>query len=184
MEDTDFSIVETKSNGDCFFDSIYKGMNKNQKYSVKNQRELLSDTVNEGDFSFWRILYDNAYKENDSEILEEYDFMEDLLSLDQLKQYVKEPSFWANSWAIGVIEKQLNIKTVIFNELMYLRDNLDNVVQCGDMAMEYTVPKCEYCSLTKTDYDESKQTINEHKTTLGDHHWIESKTQSLCIINI
>ena len=45
---------------------------------------------------------------------------------------------------------------------MYLRDNLDNVVQCGDIAMEYTVPKCEYCSLTKTNYDKSNQERNKN----------------------
>ena len=165
LSDSDFKIVETLKNGDCFFDSIRLAINK----TVKEQRDILSSNVNQKVFDLFKTVYKNAKKDKDSDVMEEFNFMDSVNDVSELKDYVLLPEFWANSWAIGVIEKHYNIKVVIFSEESYNRENFDNVIQCGDMELSEKEPICKICEMTKTKYDNTKN--NPHAETFGNHIW-------------
>ena len=63
-------------------------------------------------------------------LLSEFSFMSKVGTLDQLREYIQHPSFWADNWAISVLEKELNMKLIIFSESSYDDDDQNNVLQC------------------------------------------------------
>lgn len=63
-------------------------------------------------------------------LLSEFSFMSKVDTLDQLREYIQLPSFWADNWAISVLEKELNMKLIIFSESSYNDDDQNNVLQC------------------------------------------------------
>jgi predicted NAD-dependent protein-ADP-ribosyltransferase YbiA (DUF1768 family) len=72
-------------------------------------------------------------KENLSDnttLLSEFSFMSKVDTLEQLREYIQRTSFWADNWAISVLEKELNMKLVIFSESSYNDDDHNNVLQC------------------------------------------------------
>ena len=163
----DFSIIETKNNGDCLFDSVYKATG----ITIKDQRNKLKENITKDIFTLWKSLYENSKKEGNRVILNEFDFMENMENEKKLSEFMMSPDFWANSWAISTIEKEFNIKIVIFDEFLYIKNDLKNVLKCGDMVISNQEPVCQYCNLFKTKYDITKE--NEHANTLGDHNWVD-----------
>jgi predicted NAD-dependent protein-ADP-ribosyltransferase YbiA (DUF1768 family) len=63
-------------------------------------------------------------------LLSEFSFMSKVDTLEQLREYIQRPSFWADNWAISVLEKELNMKLIIFSESSYNDDDHNNVLQC------------------------------------------------------
>jgi predicted NAD-dependent protein-ADP-ribosyltransferase YbiA (DUF1768 family) len=63
-------------------------------------------------------------------LLGEFSFMSKVENLEQLREYIQHPSFWADNWAISVLEKELNMKLIIFSESSYDDDDQNNVLQC------------------------------------------------------
>jgi hypothetical protein len=64
-------------------------------------------------------------------LLSEFSFMSKVETLEQLREYILHPSFWADNWAISVLEKELNMKLIIFSESSYDDDDQNNVLQCN-----------------------------------------------------
>ena len=58
-------------------------------------------------------------------------FIKNIDSFEKYQQYIQTSSFWADAWAISVIEKALNIKMMIFNEKSFKENSLDSVFNCG-----------------------------------------------------
>jgi len=63
-------------------------------------------------------------------LLSEFSFMSKVETLEQLREYIQQPSFWADNWAISVLERELNMKLIIFSESSYDDDDQNNVLQC------------------------------------------------------
>lgn len=68
--------------------------------------------------------------DDNSKLLSEFSFMANVDTLDKLREYIQHSSFWADNWAISVLEKQLNMKLIIFSESSYDDDDKNNVLQC------------------------------------------------------
>ena len=58
-------------------------------------------------------------------------FIKNLDTFEKYQEYIQTSGFWADAWAISVIEKVLNIKMMIFNEKSYKDNSLDSVFNCG-----------------------------------------------------
>lgn len=69
---------------------------------------------------------------DEDEISYEYAFMKDVSSVDDLKEKIKDCSFWADSWAISKMEELLKIKVIILSSLHYHSKELHKVVQCPE----------------------------------------------------
>ena len=69
-----------------------------------------------------------------SELLYEYRWMRGVNNLQDLKVKIKTCGFWAESWAINVLEMALNVKMIILSSENYSHGDYDNVLQCGEMV--------------------------------------------------
>jgi len=54
-------------------------------------------------------------------------------SLEKFREYIQTPSYWADSWAIGVIERRLNVKIIILSHRSYQERSFDNIMECGEL---------------------------------------------------
>ena len=72
-------------------------------------------------------------KEDVKELLEEFNFMEGIDSLENLKAFIQTPNYWADTWAISTLEKVLNMKLIILSEEAYNNGDINAVLQCGQL---------------------------------------------------
>ena len=183
FKDTKFKIIETLSNGDCFFDSIQLGLPSNHKNTVKQLRQLLIPYLTQDIFERDLELYtsakdaivksniekDKVMKSNSSkkieklnklksdlvgtnETINEWDFFDkfNIDSLEKYKEFLLNKRYWANTWSVSIIEKELNIKIIILSESSYLRNDEYNILQCGDLEVNpYSIPSCIECGMTQ-----------------------------------
>ena len=59
--------------------------------------------------------------------------MKDVTTLEQFREYIQTTSYWADSWTISIIEKQLQLKMIILSEKSYIEGSLDSVMNCGEI---------------------------------------------------
>lgn len=84
----------------------------------------------------------NTYKELENEknkieyIMAEFKFMEKIKTMEELRDHVKESDFWADEWAIDVIERELNVKCIIMSQEMFENEDYYSVLQCGHSSDE------------------------------------------------
>ena len=67
------------------------------------------------------------------DILKDYAFMKGIDNLSMLKLKMKTSEYWADAWAVSTLERELNIKFIIFSELNYREHDELNVLQCGNL---------------------------------------------------
>lgn len=59
--------------------------------------------------------------------------IKDITTLEQFKEYIQTTAYWADSWAISIIERVLLIKVIIFSEQSYVEGSQDSVLNCGEI---------------------------------------------------
>jgi len=69
-------------------------------------------------------------KDNTSELMSEFAFMEGVDSVDELKNVIETSSFWADSLAISILEYRLNIRTIILSKEYYESGDVENILLC------------------------------------------------------
>jgi hypothetical protein len=57
-------------------------------------------------------------------------FMKNIDTIDQLKTLIKSNEFYADKWTISVIEREMNIKLVLFSQEAYISGDIYNVLDC------------------------------------------------------
>tara|TARA_B100001063_G_C16778248_1_gene567850 strand:+ start:6580 stop:8607 length:2028 start_codon:yes stop_codon:yes gene_type:complete len=72
-------------------------------------------------------------KEMSKKIGQEYAFMTGIESLNDFKAKIRTCDFWAEMWSINVLEKILNIKTIILSSENYDASDIDNILLCMDL---------------------------------------------------
>ena len=65
------------------------------------------------------------------ESMGEVEFMNGIENFSMFKLKIKTNEFWADTWVISTLERELNIKTIIFSEQVYSSGDELNVLQCG-----------------------------------------------------
>jgi len=80
--------------------------------------------------------YENLVREkgNADELMAEFKWMEGVTDLEKFKIKIQTKMFWADSWAINILERALNIKMVIFSSESYRQKDFDNVLHCGELV--------------------------------------------------
>ena len=71
-------------------------------------------------------------KKEAADLHRDFEFMANIDTLEKLRRYVKEPAYWADVFAITILEKHLRIKMIILSEAEFARGALDFVLQCGE----------------------------------------------------
>lgn len=59
--------------------------------------------------------------------------IKDITTLEQFKEYIQTSTYWADSWAISIIERTLLIKVIIFSEQSFVEGSQDSVLNCGEI---------------------------------------------------
>lgn len=72
-------------------------------------------------------------KKGAKELLDEFEYMEDITSLEKFREFILTRHYWADTWAISTIEKLLNIKVILLSEEAFLSGDVDSVMQCGQL---------------------------------------------------
>jgi len=62
-------------------------------------------------------------------LTEEFNFMNNVSTIDEFKDVIKSNYFWADTWAISTIERIMNIKVIILSS----QPNIKNVLLCGQL---------------------------------------------------
>lgn len=73
--------------------------------------------------------------------IENYKFMKNINTLEQLKDYIKTSNYWADEWAIGELEIMLKVKFIIFLEDNYNNGDLLNVIQCQNSSISEEIER-------------------------------------------
>jgi predicted NAD-dependent protein-ADP-ribosyltransferase YbiA (DUF1768 family) len=80
-------------------------------------------------------------KKNAENFLNEFKFMKNINSLDEMKIFVKTCNFWADTWAISTLERIFNIKLIILSSENYGRKDFNNILLCGQINDEREIDK-------------------------------------------
>jgi hypothetical protein len=67
------------------------------------------------------------------ELLEEFEYMKDLTTLEKFREFMLTRHYWADTWTISTIERLLNIKVLLLSEESYESGDFDSVMQCGQL---------------------------------------------------
>jgi len=54
-------------------------------------------------------------------------------SLDKFREFIQTSGFWADSWAISILEYNLKVKFILLSERSFLDNDLYNVLLCGEV---------------------------------------------------
>jgi predicted NAD-dependent protein-ADP-ribosyltransferase YbiA (DUF1768 family) len=65
--------------------------------------------------------------------------MQNIDTIEKFREYIQTTTYWADSWAISILEKTLLIKMIIFSELSYSEGALDSVMNCGEVDPEIQI---------------------------------------------
>jgi predicted NAD-dependent protein-ADP-ribosyltransferase YbiA (DUF1768 family) len=202
MQNREFNIVETASNGDCLFDTIRVAFSQiRYRTTIDKLRAIIATELTDEQYELYRTLYLSSLAEKEDierrmktivktvdelkkrlaktvekadrdkiiksakeveaeykqlkiqlvstrEFLEEVDFMKGVDNIDGLREYIKTPSFWADSWVISVLEEKLNIKLLIFSETAYSNGDNHGVFQCGNESSDEVLPSPNFYIMT------------------------------------
>ena len=101
----------------------------NDSASREQNKQLLDDANN--------VL--NKYKQLSQEkkelkqLMEEFEYMKNIKTLDEFKDFIKTRHYWGDTWAVSTLERLLNIKIIIMSESSYKAGDLDSVLVCGQL---------------------------------------------------
>lgn len=73
-------------------------------------------------------------KKTSTEHLKEYAFVKDINSLEQFRKHIMLSSYWADAWALSVLEKSLNIKFIVLSYQTYALGDKEHVLNCGTVV--------------------------------------------------
>ena len=138
---------EFKNQYDLFNANLKTDTRKIKELSAKYKdlQEKFKLTIN---VSEQTQLRENALlvkKEHDKLVIEKkaasklgtpYQFMKDISTVEQLKDYVRKCDTWNDEWMLPTLERILNIKFIILHEDAYKTDSYNEILLCGSVDSE------------------------------------------------
>jgi predicted NAD-dependent protein-ADP-ribosyltransferase YbiA (DUF1768 family) len=68
------------------------------------------------------------------DLLNEFRFMKNIHSVEDLKKKVKTCDFWADTYAISTLERVLKIKLIILSSENFKEGDISNILLCGELT--------------------------------------------------
>ena len=110
-------------------------IDNNLKKRLKNARTASESAEIQKEIDIQRIEYSKQQHEktgSEAELSANFGNQEFPSTLEQFREYIQTPQFWADSWAITVLEKELLVKIILLSEGDYNHGAVDSVMRCGD----------------------------------------------------
>lgn len=104
-----------------------------EKITEKTERKKIFDNIKQITKEYETIKED---LDGTNKIIQDFQFMRGIDTLEQLREVIKTTSYWADTWAISTLERKLNIKLLIFSEEYYISGDEKSVFQCGQLNDE------------------------------------------------
>jgi predicted NAD-dependent protein-ADP-ribosyltransferase YbiA (DUF1768 family) len=105
-----------------------------QKFSStidRNEQKLLTSEAKKVKAEHDKLVDE---KRITTQILKEFKFMKGIDTLEKFKGKIRKCEFWADAWAISILERILNIKFIMLSSEAYKRDDLKNVLKCDQLV--------------------------------------------------
>ena len=148
------ALLSTEANEEIFkqyrmlyngFNSQYEEMEDEMKKLKKSAQILKSrskssitrdqskDLLDEANKVIGQYKQKSEDKKEIKHLMEEFEYMKDIKTLDEFKDFIKTRHYWADTWAISTLERLLNVKVIIMSESAYTDGDLDSVLSCGQL---------------------------------------------------
>lgn len=148
------ALLSTEANEEIFqqyrmlynaFNSQFEEMEDEMKRLKKSSQVLKSRSNDSINREQNKQLLDeannviNKYKQISQEkkelkqLMEEFEYMKNIKTLDEFKDFIKTRHYWGDTWAVSTLERLLNIKIIIMSEGSYKAGDLDSVLICGQL---------------------------------------------------
>jgi predicted NAD-dependent protein-ADP-ribosyltransferase YbiA (DUF1768 family) len=96
----------------------------------RNEKKSLMDAAKRVKEDHDRLVHE---KKVTSQILSEFKFMKGVDTLEKFKKKIRSCEFWGETWAISTLERILNIKFIHFSEEAFKTNDINNVLNCGQL---------------------------------------------------
>ncbi len=116
-------LRELKTNHKKFRDEFTAAKTHDQQITLVNLAKSTKSRIEDLTFELKRT----------KELIDEFEFMRDVKSVDDLRRVITTCKFWANQWALSTLERVLNIKLIIFDVDAYNNKDHHGVLQCGTL---------------------------------------------------
>jgi predicted NAD-dependent protein-ADP-ribosyltransferase YbiA (DUF1768 family) len=116
-----------------------------KKNPVKNEDQIKQVNEHIREYNKRRQIYKNS-----DTLFNEFDYMKNIKNLQQYKDYILTSAYWADAWAIHVLEREYKYKTIILSEEAYKEKSLDNILQCGETSMDEQIDVDYYTMVSYT----------------------------------
>ena len=108
--------------------------NKIKNTNVRNERLML---VKEAEENIKLFNHSKRELKHSTEKYKDVLFMKGIDTIDKLKSLIKTNLYFADKWAISILEREMNIKIVLFSQDAYDSGDIYNVLDCyNEMTYE------------------------------------------------
>ena len=112
-----FSIVPNAGGGDCLFFCYEKAIKSlNVGTSVGELRAIVAESVTEDQYTVLKLIYDEAERENEYTVLQDYNFMRGAETLEGLRNNMKTTQYWGDEMAIRALEEASGISLCVITK--------------------------------------------------------------------
>ncbi len=105
---------------------------KTKLSSIKNRKEQ-QEIIKEARENTEKFKTEKDNEGFAKEMLEEFNFMEGVNTIEDLRKKIQTSSFWGETWSISTLERELKLKFVLFSEQSFEMGDQDNVLNCGQL---------------------------------------------------
>ena len=116
-----------------------------EKTTEKKDKDLLVKNIESMTNDKKTFKKNIAVAEHDGQ---HFQFMKDVSTLEEMKEKMKQSSYWADEFAISKIEEKLNVKMIILDEGNYKNGSEDAVMQCASGINGIPNPNPEFYIIT------------------------------------
>lgn len=119
-EQLDVKMKEQKKTNAILKKRHESTLERKQSDSILEEANILHNQYNEN----------KTGKESTIELLDEFNFMENVDNVDHMKNVMETNRYWADTWAISTLEYKLNIKVIIMSEEYFESGDIENILLC------------------------------------------------------
>lgn len=109
-----FSLKDNYGAGDCLFNCFVQAVRSLQEnVSVQTLRSAVAKEMDEEKLETLKMFYNTAMKENDYDMLADYQWMHGVETLEDLKREIKSRNYYGDDMALPVLEKATGLNATI-----------------------------------------------------------------------